>query len=140
MTLFKDHLRDEARFYTPTPDSHQTSTSGINEAEVGKLSQDWKPKEARCDAKLVNTLIQVLDGCLDDRPLPAHLDGYFREMYKDDSEIGVQNTSKADVSHKFDALLCVTSLKIRLGSRHRILWSSQSSYTHHERTRSACPN
>ena len=70
MTLFKDFLREKAKFYSPPTAGHETSVTDISPVEAQAIQEDWLPKVAWKDADLVENLLKIVDEHLGDRILP----------------------------------------------------------------------
>ncbi|EJD08067.1 uncharacterized protein FOMMEDRAFT_150739 [Fomitiporia mediterranea MF3/22] len=88
MALFKDYLREHAKFYCPPVDSHQTGTTAVTDTELQQVYNRWESDqtiiEARHDAQLVDALINVLDEELGENPTPEDLNGWLQQRYRFD--------------------------------------------------------
>ncbi|EJD08066.1 uncharacterized protein FOMMEDRAFT_150738 [Fomitiporia mediterranea MF3/22] len=86
MALLRNYLRDQAKFYCPPVNSHQSASSNVTDAEVEEVSRNWDPQhtiiEARHDAHMVDALINVLNEELDEKPIPDVVDGLFEQHYR----------------------------------------------------------
>ena len=73
MKLFKDFLKEKAKFYSPSTAGHQTSVSDISPLgvqEIQETQREWLPTIAWKDTDLIENLIEIVDDHLGDRVLP----------------------------------------------------------------------
>ncbi|EJD06895.1 kinase-like protein [Fomitiporia mediterranea MF3/22] len=88
MALFKDYVREHAKFYCPPVDSRQSASGAVTDVELQQVLSRWESDqtiiEARRDAQLVDSLINVLDGVLGENPVPESIEGRFQRHYEDD--------------------------------------------------------
>ncbi|KAL5514714.1 hypothetical protein ACEPAG_2030 [Sanghuangporus baumii] len=70
MTLFKDYLREKAKFYSPSTEGNQSSSTDVAAVEIERLPRIWLPKTGWKDPDMVNKLLELVDDYLADRELP----------------------------------------------------------------------
>lgn len=73
MTLFKDYLKEKAKFYSPATTrahSSSTSTTDIDPADIEQLPETWRPGYARKDRDMVDNLCGLVDKFLANREIP----------------------------------------------------------------------
>ncbi|OCB89155.1 kinase-like protein [Sanghuangporus baumii] len=70
MTLFKDYLREKAKFYSPRTEGGQSSSTDVTTVEIERLPRIWLPKAGRKDPDMVSKLLELVDDYLADRELP----------------------------------------------------------------------
>ena len=72
MTLFKEFLKEKAKFYSPptTRPSHRTNVTNISPVEAQAIQNDWLPKAAWKDGNMIENLSKIVDDHLGDRVLP----------------------------------------------------------------------
>ncbi|EJD08100.1 uncharacterized protein FOMMEDRAFT_150779 [Fomitiporia mediterranea MF3/22] len=90
MALFRDYLRDHAKFYCPPVDSHQTESSALRDVEVEQALALWDAHravvEARRDTQMVDALIDVLDEELGEDSAPKNINGWLEQKYDEDMQ------------------------------------------------------
>ncbi|EJD08065.1 uncharacterized protein FOMMEDRAFT_164822 [Fomitiporia mediterranea MF3/22] len=88
MTSFRDYLRDNAKFYCPPVECHQTAFTAMTDVEVEQVLARWDSDhtvlEAHHDAQMVDALINVLNEELGESPTPGTVDGWFQQKYEQD--------------------------------------------------------
>ena len=71
MTLFKDFLREKAKFYSPPTTGHKPDDTSVNMDGVRAIHEGLLPKAAWKDADMIENLLKTVDDRLGDRVLPA---------------------------------------------------------------------
>ncbi|EJD08334.1 uncharacterized protein FOMMEDRAFT_16742 [Fomitiporia mediterranea MF3/22] len=124
MTLFRDYLRNHAKFYCPPVDSHLMESASLTDAELEQVFSLWKSDdtviEARRDMQLVDVLISVLDEALGEEPMPKHITGEFKRHYKAEMDADRDIVSEADVRTFIDKGPAQFLARIMLSCGNRI--------------------
>ena len=109
MTLFKDFLKEKAKFYSPPTGAtgHQTGITDISPLRVQEIQKGWLPTIAWKDADLVENLLKIVDDHLGDRVLPppeATWERRFEPGVDDDGTLlsWLVNKQKSDVRNFLD--------------------------------------
>ncbi|EJD05076.1 kinase-like protein [Fomitiporia mediterranea MF3/22] len=105
MELFRDYLREQAKFYCPPVNSRQTGSAAVTDVELQQVLSSWESDEtefeARRDAQLVDALINVLNDQLGEDPVPEPINGRFQQLYADEA------TGNHRIRNEVDARACV---------------------------------